>query len=97
MQINRQARNMMNQAQVRPRQAKPHTARTMRQFRKGRHAGDMPTLDLTLDLRRHEEVWGSVRLGRTVLHGCFVHVVAATVVLGAIATVPSQYGLTCVC
>lgn len=56
----------------------------------------MPILDLALDLRRHEEVWGSARLGRTVLHGCFVHVVAAATVLGAIAAVSSQYGLTCV-
>lgn len=46
----------------------------------------MPILDFTLDLRRHKEVGGLARVGGSVFGSGRVHVVAATVVLGTIAT-----------
>lgn len=57
---------MVNQPQIRPRQAIPARARTLHQLRKRRHTGDMPVLDLVFDLRRHKKVRGFAHsLGRT--------------------------------
>lgn len=48
----------------------------------------MPVVNLTLDLGRHEQVWGVGRATRGgILDGRSVHVVAATVMFGAIAAV----------
>lgn len=64
----------------------PSILGAVEQFRERRHAGNVPVLDFTLDLRRHEEVRGLARVGGSVFGSGRVHVVAATVVLGTIAT-----------
>lgn len=60
----------------------------------------MPVVNLTLDLGRHEQVWGVGRATRGgILDGRSVHVVAATVMFGAIAAVSPlvffSFGLAC--
>lgn len=48
----------------------------------------MPVVNLTLDLGRHEQVWAVGRATRGgILDGRSVHIVAATVMLGAVAAV----------
>lgn len=64
----------------------PSILGTVEQFRERRQAGNVPVLDLTLNLRRHEKVRGLARVGGSVFGSGRVHVVATTVVLGTIAT-----------
>lgn len=64
----------------------PSILGAVEQFRERRQAANVPILDFTLDLRRHKEVGGLARVGGSVFGSGRVHVVAATVVLGTIAT-----------
>lgn len=61
----------------------------MHEFRERWEPGEVPVLDLHLDLCRHEKVRDFPDRGRLVMHGSDIHVVTTAVVLGAVATVLS--------
>lgn len=84
VQVNRQANNMMNQAQIRTRQARPPRPRALHELGVWRDTGAMPFLNLHLDLGRHQQIGTASWHGGTALRRVHVPVVAATVVLGAI-------------
>lgn len=83
VEIDGESDDMMDQTEVGSRQSAPTGAREVYQLGEGRHAGDVPVLDLHLDLGGHEKV-GDFAGGGFVVDGCDVHVIAAAVVFGAV-------------
>lgn len=87
LEINRQTNNVMNQAQISQRELSPAGTRELQQLSKRSHAGELPVFDLHFDFGGHKQVGYVAHRGCVVVDRGNIHVVAATVVLGAIPAV----------
>lgn len=84
MQVERQTRDVVDQAQIRSRETLPDGGRALAQFSKRWDACELPVLDFPVNLRRSHKIGTRLALGRLFAHSLDVHVVASAVVFCAV-------------